>query len=96
DISDIVSFNLQDVTSPIDGGIVTDVTINLDYIDGIDSSAFQDVIPIGNYIKDFLENYPVEAGLYEVLNRDLTQALINDSNFGLSKVLDSLSINLDV
>jgi hypothetical protein len=96
DINDIVSFNLQDVKSPIDGGIVTDVNVNLDYIDGIDSSVFKDVIPIGNYIKDFLGNYPVEAGLYEVLNRDLTQALLNDSNLGLSEVLDSLSVNLDV
>ncbi|KAB8317872.1 hypothetical protein SD81_021780 [Tolypothrix campylonemoides VB511288] len=96
DINDIISFRLEDVTSPIDGGIVADVTVNLDYVDGIDSSVFKDVIPIGNYIKDFLANYPVEAGLYEVLNRDLTQGLLNDSNIGLSRVLDSLSVNLDV
>ncbi|HYX18285.1 MAG TPA: hypothetical protein VE944_28755 [Nostoc sp.] len=96
DINDIISFRLEDVTSPIDGGIVADVTVNLDYLDGIDSSVFKDVIPIGNYIKDFLGNYPVEAGLYEVLNRDLTQGLLNDSNIGLSGVLDSLSVNLDV
>ncbi|MBD2725033.1 hypothetical protein H6G96_01510 [Nostoc sp. FACHB-892] len=95
-INDIISFRLEDVTSPIDGGIVADVTVNLDYVDGIDSSVFRDVIPIGNYIKDFLANYPVEAGLYEVLNRDLTQELLNDSNIGLSGVLDSLSVNLDV
>ena len=95
-INDIISFRLEDVTSPIDGGIVADVTVNLDYVDGIDSSVFKNVIPIGNYIKDFLANYPVEAGLYEVLNRDLTQGLLNDSNIGLSGVLDSLSLNLDV
>ena len=96
DINDIISFQLEDVTSPIDGGIVADVTVNLDYVDGIDSSVFKDVIPIGDYVEDFLANYPVEAGLYEVLNRDLTQALLNDSNIGLSEVLDSLSVNLDV
>ncbi|MDZ7950504.1 hypothetical protein [Nostoc sp. DedQUE09] len=95
-INDIISFRLEDITSPIDGGIVADVTVNLDYVDGIDSSVFKDVIPIGNYIKDFLANYPVEAGLYEVLNRDLTQGLLNDSNIGLSGVLDSLSVNLAV
>ncbi|KAB8335519.1 hypothetical protein SD80_004200 [Scytonema tolypothrichoides VB-61278] len=95
-INDTVSFHLEDVTSPIDGGIVADVTVNLDYVDGIDSSLLKDVIPIGNYIKDFLANYPVEAGLYEVLNRDLTQGLLNDSTIGLSGVLDSLSVNLDV
>ena len=95
-INDIISFRLEDIISPIDGGIVVDVTVNLDYVDGIDSSVFKNVIPIGNYIKDFLANYPVEAGLYEVLNRDLTQGLLNDSNIGLSGVLDSLSLNLDV
>ncbi|MBD2536469.1 hypothetical protein H6G97_47230 [Nostoc flagelliforme FACHB-838] len=95
-INDIISFRLEDITSPIDGGIVADITVNLDYVDGIDSSVFKDVIPIGNYIKDFLANYPVEVGLYEVLNRDLTQGLLNDSNIGLSGVLDSLSVNLDV
>ena len=31
DIDDIISFQLEDVTSPIDGGIVADVTVNLDY-----------------------------------------------------------------
>ncbi|MDJ0633489.1 MAG: calcium-binding protein [Xenococcaceae cyanobacterium MO_188.B29] len=96
DLNDLVSFQLEDVTSPIDGGIVTDITVNLDYIDGIDSSLLKDVIPIGNYIKDFLGNYPVEAGFYEVLNRDLTQGLLNDRDLGLLEVLDSLSVNLDV
>ncbi|NJK50052.1 hypothetical protein HC931_19655 [Candidatus Gracilibacteria bacterium] len=96
DINDVVSFQLEDVTSPIDGGIVTDITVNLDYVDGIDSSAFKEIGLISNYIEDFLANYPVEAGFYEVLNRDLTQGLLNDSNIGLSGVLDSLSVNLDV
>ncbi|VEP14008.1 conserved hypothetical protein [Hyella patelloides LEGE 07179] len=90
------SFNLQDVTSPIDGGIVADVSVDLDYADGINSNAVKDVAPIGNYIEDFLANYPVEAGLYEVLNRDLTEALLNDSELGLSEDLDSISVNLDV
>ena len=91
-----VSFNLQDVTSPIDGGIVADVSVNLDYADGTDPSALVDIVSVGNYIEDFLANYPVEAGLYEVLNRDLTAGLLNESELGLSEVLDSLSINLDV
>ncbi len=96
DINDIISFRLEDVKSPIDGGIIADITVNLDYVDTIDSSVFKDVIPIGNYIENFLANYPVKAGLYEILNRDLTQELLNDSNIGLSGVLDSLSVNLDV
>lgn len=92
----LVSFNLQDVTSPIDGGIVADVSVHLDYADEIDPSSLKDVTPIGNYIEDFLANYPVEAGLYEVLNRDLTEGLLNNSELGLSEDLDSISVNLDV
>ncbi|MGL5834491.1 MAG: hypothetical protein ACRC1Z_14840 [Waterburya sp.] len=92
----LVSFNLEDVTSPIDGGIVTDVNVHLDYADEIDPSSLKDVTPIGNYIEDFLADYPVEEGLYEVLNRDLTEGLLNNSELGLSEDLDSISVNLDV
>ena len=91
------SFDLQDFTSPIEGGIVADVSVNLDYADEIDSSSLKDITPIGNYIEDFLANYPVEPFvLYEVLNRELTEALLNNSELGLSEDLDSLSVNLDV
>ena len=91
----LVSFQLEDVTSPIDGGIVTDVGVHLDYADEIDPSVLKDVVPIGNYIEDFLADYPVEAGFYEVLNRDLTEGLLNSSELG-SEDLDSISVNLDV
>ena len=89
-------FNLKNVTSSIDGGIVTDVSVNLDYAEGIDPTALAGVIPIGNFIEDFLANYSVEAGFYEVLNRDLTEGLLNNSELGLSRILNSLSVNLDV
>ncbi len=89
-------FNLKNVTSSIDGGIVTDVNVHLDYAEGIDPTALAGVIPIGNFIEDFLANYSVEAGFYEVLNRDLTEGLLNNSELGLSRMLNSLSVNLDV
>lgn len=89
-------FNLKNVTSSIDGGIVTDVSVNLDYAEGIDLNALAGVIPIANFIEDFLANYPAKAGFYEVLNRDLTEGLLNNSELGLCRVLDSLSVNLDV
>ena len=92
----LVSFQLEDVTSPIDDGIVTDVIVHLDYADEIDPNALKDVTPIGNYIEDFLADYPSEPGFYEVLNRDLNEGLLNNSELGLSEDLDSLSVNLDV
>ena len=92
----LTSFNLRDVTSPIEGGIVADVSVDLDYADEINSGSLIDITSVGNYIEDFFADYPVETGLYEVLNRDLTEGLLNDSELGLSGVLDSLSVNLDV
>ena len=91
----LTSFNLRDVTSPIDGGIVADVSVDLDYADEIDSGSFADITSVGNYIEDFFADYPVEAGLYEVLNRDLAEGLINNTELG-SEALDSFSVNLDV
>lgn len=94
DINDIISFHLEDVTSPIDGGIVADVTVNLDYVDGIDSSVFKDVITIGNFIEDYLTNYSNPNDSFEVVNNNLGNALLTDSNLDLSEVLDSLTVTL--
>lgn len=94
DINDIVSFQLEDVTSPIDGGIVADITINLDYVDGIDPSNLKDVIPLSNFIEDYLLNYSNPDDSLEVVNNNLGDALLTDYNLGASEVLDSLAISL--
>ncbi|MBD2725032.1 hypothetical protein H6G96_01505 [Nostoc sp. FACHB-892] len=94
DINNIVSFQLEDILLPIDGASVADVAVNLDYIDGIDPSAFKDVIPLGNFIEDYLTNYSHPNDSFEVLNNNLGNALLTDSNLGLSSVLDSLTVTL--
>jgi hypothetical protein len=92
----IVSFQLEDILLPIDGASIADVTINLDYIDGIDPGALKDVIPLGNFIENYLKNYFNPNDSFEIVNNKLANALLTDSNFGLSKVLDSLTVKLDV
>ncbi|NEQ19887.1 MAG: hypothetical protein F6K28_11030 [Microcoleus sp. SIO2G3] len=94
DINDIVSFQLEDILLPIDGASVADVAVNLDFIDGIDPSAFKDVIPLGNFIEDYLTNYSHPNDSFEVVNNNLGNALLTDSNLGLSEVLDSLTVTL--
>ena len=111
EISDVVTFELEDVASAIDGANIIDVSVEFDYADGVGSSDFKDVVPISSYIEDFIANYSVEApnyiadfllnfvvepGFYEILNRELTEGLLNNTEFGLSEVLDSISVNLDV
>ncbi|WP_201800767.1 hypothetical protein, partial [Dulcicalothrix desertica] len=94
DINDIVSFQLEDILLPIDGANVTDVTVKLNFIDGIDPSGFKDVIPLGNFVEDYLAHYSNPNDSFEVVNNNLGNALLTDSNLGLSKVLDSLTATL--
>ncbi len=39
--SNLVSFTLEDIFSPLDGGIVTDVTVTLDYINDSQTKQIQ-------------------------------------------------------
>lgn len=95
--SNLVSFNLEDIRLQVENNEVADVTVNLDYIDGLNPSEFKNVVPIANNIKDYLTNYPNNPNdFFEVINRNLTEELLTDSNLGLSEVLDSLSANLEV
>ena len=92
EINDVVTFKLEDVTSAIDRANVADVGVQLDYIDGIDPSGFKDVIPVGDFVEDYLTNYSNSNDSLEVVNDNLGNALLTDSNLGLSEVLDSLTI----
>jgi hypothetical protein len=67
----------------------------LDYIDGIGPSAFKDVIPLGNFIEDYLTNYSNPKDSFEVVNNNLGKTLLTDANLELSEVLDSLTVTLD-
>ena len=93
----LVSFNLEDIQLQVENTEVADVTVTLDYIDRLNPSDFKNVVAIANNIKDYLTNYPNNpTDFFEVINRNLTEELLTDSNLGLSEVLDSLSVNLKV
>lgn len=94
--SNLVSFKLEDIQLQTENGEVADVAVNLDYIDGIDPGALKDVIPLDDFIENYLKNYSNPNESFEIVNNKLTNALLTDSNFGLSKVLDSLTVKLDV
>ncbi|WP_201800769.1 hypothetical protein, partial [Dulcicalothrix desertica] len=95
--NNITSFQLKDIPLDVTNRENADVIITLDYIDGINPSDFKKVGTIADKAKDYLTNYPYNPNdLFEVINRNLASELLNDCNLGLSKVLDSLSVNLDV
>ncbi|NJM88900.1 MAG: hypothetical protein HC847_18805 [Hydrococcus sp. RU_2_2] len=95
--TNLVSFKLEDIQLQVENNEVADVTVNLDYIDGLNPKRLKNVVSIANKIEDYLTNYPNDPNdFFEVINRNLTEELLNDSKLKLSKVLDSLSVNLDV
>ncbi|MBD2777117.1 hypothetical protein [Iningainema tapete] len=81
--SNLVSFKLEDIRLQVENKEVADVTVNLDYIDGLNPSELKNVVPIANNIKDYLTNYPNNPNdLFEVINRNLTLELLSDNNLG--------------
>ena len=88
---EVVSLELDHTPIPAQE-TVADITIALNYQAGLDPSKY---LPLGK-VADFVENYlqTVPHKFYENLNDDLGQALLTDSQLGLSSVLDSVSIKL--
>ncbi len=93
--SELVSFELKDVVIPAQSG-VANVSVNLDYKAGIDNSQFRNILPVAEFVKDSLTNSRNPNDYYEIINRNVTTSLLNNSSFDFTSVLDSASIKLDL
>ncbi len=89
----IVTFQLEDVFVSAQGGTVADATIIIDQIDGLET--FPDIVPVAEFVKDFLNNYDGENDFYQTISTNLSQALLDDSSLGLAGTLDGISVQLD-
>jgi hypothetical protein len=90
----IISFQLQDVLVPVQGGIVSDPTITIDLVDGVES--FSSVIPVAEFVEEFLTTYPNPDDFLEVINTNLSEALLNNTELGFSELtVESLSVQLE-
>ncbi len=92
---ELVSFELKDIVIPAQSG-VANVTVNLDYKAGVDNTQFRNIIPVAEFVKDSLKNSQNPNEFYEVINRNVTTSLLNNSSFDFTSVLDSASVKLDV
>ncbi|MUG96660.1 hypothetical protein F7734_31700 [Scytonema sp. UIC 10036] len=90
-----VSFELKDVVIPAQSG-VANVSVNLDYKAGIDNTQFRNILPVAEFVKDSLTNSRNSNEYYEIINRNVTTSLLNNSSFDFASVLDSASIKLDI
>ena len=89
----IVSFRLEDVFIPAQGGSVADTIITIDQKDGLES--FPDIVPVAEFVKDYLNTAPNEDDFLQDISTNLSQAILDNNSLGLSGTVDSISVQLD-
>ncbi len=92
-LDQIAKVEIGDFFVPVQGGTVNDVVLTIDYVR--DLGTFPNVIPVTNFVKSFLSNYPNPNDFYENISKNLTTAIFNNAaGLGLSGIIDSISIEL--
>ena len=100
------SFQFPDYYTDIQEGNLIDIRVICDYPKGIgkdESWEYPDVSPAYDFIANFLKNYPNKNAYWEVINKDLTQALLTEkmtTSWGMTYVLgdfvDGITVDIDV
>ncbi|HEY9863785.1 MAG TPA: hypothetical protein V6D21_06355 [Candidatus Obscuribacterales bacterium] len=89
----VVRVEIADLPIPIQGGIVSDVVLSIDQVNGLQNSP--NIVPVTNFVKDFLSKYPNPNDFYENVNQNLTDAIVNNAPaLGLAGTFDTLSVEL--
>lgn len=84
---------LQDIFIPVQGGIVNDVVISIDPVGGLTN--FANIVPVTNFAKFFLNNYPNPNDIYENVSKNLTAAIFNNAGIlGLAGKTNSVSVEM--
>jgi len=90
----LVKLQFQDLLIPVQGGTVADATININHVDNLDT--FPDIIPLADFAKDFLTNYPNPNDFYQDITTNLTSTILNNAQvLGLAGAVDSVSVELE-
>lgn len=100
------SFQFPDYYTDIQEGNLIDIRVICDYpkdIGNDESWEYPDVSPVYNFIASFLQSYPNKNAYWEVINKDLTQALLTEkmtTSWGMTYVLgdfvDAVTVDIDV
>ncbi|HEY9296322.1 MAG TPA: hypothetical protein VIQ31_08120, partial [Phormidium sp.] len=85
------TFSLDNYTIQHQG--INNLNINVEYTfkDGITYSEYPDFVPIYQSVDQFLVNYPNETDFWEILNKNLTEKLLDEN-----PVMESLTVDIDV
>ncbi|BAY81411.1 hypothetical protein NIES267_08870 [Calothrix parasitica NIES-267] len=98
-----IDFKLKDFPIEHQGQAVIDLSVDLDYKEGINNSEYPDFTPIGESIINFLVEYPNETDFWEILNKNLVTQLLTEpiavddgTEYNLDEILDSLTVDIDI
>ncbi|VXD17798.1 hypothetical protein [Planktothrix paucivesiculata] len=84
---------IENLGVPVQSGTVSDVVLSIDQVNGLEN--FPDIIPVTNFVKEFLTNYPNPNDFYQNISNNLTKAIINNSQtLGIAGTFDALSVEL--
>jgi hypothetical protein len=106
DFDESFSFEISDYGLDHQGGAVVDILVDLKFKEGIGLANpydYPEFVSIVNFIKDYLVAYPNETDFWEILNKNLAEALLTQTiptNFGveyhLVDVVDTVSVDIQV
>lgn len=85
------TFSLPNYTIEHQG--INNLNINVEYTykDGITYSEYPDFVPISQSVDRFLVNYPNETDFWEIINKNLTQKLLDEN-----PAMQSVTVDIDV
>ena len=96
-----LSFQIEDYAIEHQGQAVIDLSVDLDYKEGINE--YPDFIPIQESVLNFLVEYPNETDFWEILNKNLVTELLTEPiptddgiEYNLDEILDSLTVDIDI
>lgn len=70
------SFHLKDLQVPQQGGNTLNISVRYFYKPGIQNTEYPDFRQLARACEDFLRDYPDKKAFWEVLNKELTAALL--------------------
>jgi sugar lactone lactonase YvrE len=85
------NFSFQDYAINHQGLNKLNLDVNYQYKPGITKDEYPDFVPIYQNIDNFLTNYPNETDFWEIVNKNLTQSILNEN-----PALAAININLSV
>ena len=89
--SEKLAFNFKDYTIDHQGLNTLNIKVDCGLKPGITQNEYPDFVPIYKSIDNFLVNYPNETDFWEIVNKNLTEKVLDEN-----PVLTDLSIQLEV